>query len=500
MPPSILLTADRTLMANYTVLLDGIMGTVQTSLLPAPAWSFFLAPPVPTQNGNALKAPLGLRRLEAGLLEAGFARETVQVVTPENLLEQIGPETTALCVSSGDPLGLGMSNTTLVEMAGGELLTKRFFRMLMERIKERRKKFPNFKLLVGGPGAWQFDLLPSAQEQFQIDTLISGYAERLLPQLLRDLEEGKPLPKKIQATCQPGQTIPPIQGASVMGVLEISRGCGWGCDFCGLGKEPMIHLPESTILADAETNLNAGVHSLCAISEDFLRYGAVGSEINPERVLALFQKLRALKGLELLQLDHVNVSSILRFPEEALKELHHQVVGDKRHECLWVNVGVESASGQLLWENGLKAKLGGHPAESWGEVSEEAIRRLIRAGFFPMISLVLGLPGERPEDLEKTLSWIERFSGERVVIFPLFFAAITPEQKSFALAQMTPLHWKLFRRAYDFNFRWMPRMFRDNQRAGGVAFWRRWLLQMGGQAQRLYWQMRFAWLSGKMFR
>ena len=50
--------------------------------------------------------------------------------------------------------------------------------------------------------------------------------------------------------------------------MEITRGCGLGCDFCTLAREPMRHLPVETILADARTNLNAGVRNIALITED----------------------------------------------------------------------------------------------------------------------------------------------------------------------------------------------------------------------------------------
>ena len=35
------------------------------------------------------------------------------------------------------------------------------------------------------------------------------------------------------------------------------------------------------------------------------------------------------------------------------------------------------------------------PAE-WGELCDQQIRRLIKAGYFPLVSLIMGLPEKRP--------------------------------------------------------------------------------------------------------
>ena len=78
----IVLTADRTLMADYPTLLDGMMGTIQTSRVPGFLWRRVLAPPMAQADGRAERAPLGLRRIEATLRSAGYGPADVAVVTP----------------------------------------------------------------------------------------------------------------------------------------------------------------------------------------------------------------------------------------------------------------------------------------------------------------------------------------------------------------------------------------------------------------------------------
>jgi hypothetical protein len=48
-----------------------------------------------------------------------------------------------------------------------------------------------------------------------------------------------------------------------------------------MGRERMQDLPEETILADARTNVAAGLTSIGAISEDLLRYGGDGASPRP---------------------------------------------------------------------------------------------------------------------------------------------------------------------------------------------------------------------------
>ena len=495
----IVLTADRTLMADYDVLFDGMMGTIQTTSVPEPVMRYLVAPPMPRRGLRALKAPLGVRRIEASLLRSGLDPRDVIVVRPEELERVVGPRTQVVAVSSSDPLGYGMSNTTMTDMAGGRLYTHTWYKRMLRQLARLRRRGLTFRIVAGGAGAWQLQQHPRLARRLGIDHVVLGYAEQDAPALFERLASGDALPFVVYANGVRPEQIPAIRAATSMGVIEVSRGCGKGCQFCTIARERMVHLPLETIVRDVEANLAAGVTSICALSEDFFRYGARGNQVQPDAIKRLARTLRSLPELKLIQLDHCNVTSAALLSDEDLREIHDILVEGQRHRFLWVNLGVETASGELLEMNQKGGKIKPFQVEEWGELCEATVRRLIRAGFFPMVSLIMGLPGERPEHVAATVRWIERLYDERLVIFPIFYSPVDPQHgRPFTLRDMTELHWRLFRLSYNLNFKWIPHMYWDNQTGAGAPLWRRLFIQLTGRLQILQWTAKFIWESGRL--
>jgi radical SAM superfamily enzyme YgiQ (UPF0313 family) len=496
----VVLTADRTLMADYPVLFDGMMGTIQTTSVPELIMRTMIAPRMPSDGIAARKAPMGLRRIEAALLNDGFNRDDVILCTPEDLEACVGPRTKIVAVSSSDPLGRGMSNSTMSDMAGGTLYTHTWYKRLLQQLKEK-KRTQSFKVVAGGAGAWQLAQNEQARESLGIDLVVEGYAETQAAGWFHDLIDGKELPPVVSARSARENEIPAICGPTSMGVVEISRGCGKGCQFCTIAAERMIHVPLDVVASDVERNVERGVTSICALSEDFFRYGNTHrSPVNPPVLKALIRRLREIKPLKLIQIDHANIISVAQYSDDDLREVHDLLVDGQRHDFLWVNLGVETASGELLDMNQKGGKIRPYKPAEWGELCDQQVRRLIKAGYFPLISLILGLPGETPEHVEKTVRWIESLYHERLVIFPIFYSPVIPGLGNhFKIEEMTPMHWRLFRLAYNLNFKWIPKMYWDNQTGAGASIWRRLFIQFTGQFQVLQWRMQFVRKSGRLF-
>lgn len=489
----IVLTADRTLMARYQLLFDGMLAASQTSTAPPALLGGLLMPRARSINGRAPFAPLGLRRIEAALLDGGFTADQVAVVDETGLAGAIGSETRVVGIASGEPIGHGMNSSTMTAVAGGRIYPEVMFRRLLARVREAvDRRAPSARVVLGGPGAWQLAADPGAMARLGIDHVVAGYAEGNAAEVFRGILEGTLPPGVVPGQGVPPEAIPRIRGASTMGVVEISRGCGLGCSFCTIARVPMIHLPEETVAADVATNVAAGNTSVAVLSEDLFRYGATGPNADPGALLSLLRRLRRVPGLRLIQCDHANVISIARYSDAELAEVYSLLAGDTGSRYVWVNVGIEAVSEKLLRANGGGAKMGRSTDPEWSELCAEQVRRLCRAGFFPMLSLLIGLPGETEEDVRRATAWVEMLSGERVSVFPMLYAPIDGSA-GLRTRDLTRAHWDLIRASYRLNFRWLPKMYWDNQAAVGVPVPRRLLLQALGRGQVVQWSTLFAW-------
>ena len=118
-------------------------------------------------------------------------------------------------------------------------------------MKEAKKR--GLKIIVGGPGAWQFQYRPDFAEQNGIDCIVEGEGERVLGKIFSTALKGEELPKHWDVTVADApklDDIPDIVSPSVNGLVEIGRGCCRGCEFCNVTLRPLRWYPIEKIMRE----------------------------------------------------------------------------------------------------------------------------------------------------------------------------------------------------------------------------------------------------------
>ena len=459
----IVLTSDRTLMSEYGGgIFLGFSACVPKGVVPDFVYFNFFCPSVRVgPRGEVEAAPCGLRRVEAALLEYGFDEDEVIVAHPEYLDWVVGPDTKVLGVNETDPLGIGPATTTFTELLGGEAYMAVKFREVVFN-RTVRKYGP--KIIVGGPGAWQLEP-EDVRYELGLDCVVVGEAEEIIGPLCEKAIRGEPLPGVVHGTVVPPEKVPNIRHPTICGLVEISRGCGRGCDFCEPTLARLRSFPIEKILRDVEVNVRSGRQPILH-AEDVLRYGAKSFVPEKEKVLKLFKAVRSVPGVEHIGMSHFALSSVAAAPD-LIEELTPIIGADEKH---WASgqTGVETGSPRMIRMH-MRGKVKPFKPEEWPDVVVRAFEILSENNWVPCATLIIGLPGETEKDVELTIDLVERLRPFKSLIVPLFFVAMgilrRKGYRGMKLEDLNARRAELLLKAWRHNLLWAPILIREYLRS-----------------------------------
>ena len=447
------------------------------------------------EDGSARYMPAGVRLVEASLLRE-FRREDIVACFPDDLDRFVGPHTRVVAVSTHNPLGVTFAAGVYTSIFGSSRMpiNSHYARTLFSKIKENPWR-NHFKVIVGGSGGWQIKDTNS-YEELSVDCVVEGRSESPdTLELFRKAIRGEALPREIDVKhpVRREDILFPEQ-RTTFGVVEMTTGCGRRCQFCVPDLNPQIDLPKENIMAAVRANVAQGNKQISLATEDMFIWGQVQTETpfffpNREALVDLYRSIVETPGVEQHVLSHATIAPsvvdpllIRKLSETLLEKSPIHLPYLSRHpkkKALSPLVGLETGSKrmarQIMPSKGIPFAI-----EDWPSVVLEGLRVLNENNWFPVMTLMVGNPGETDKDVEETLDLVYEMERRKLFAFlvPSIFTPLhdTRMEKKKGVTEtrnLTPRQWQLLMKCWKLNLRpgqyswWGPMAWR----IGSIIMW-----------------------------
>ena len=453
------LVSDSSLSASYRhfPLLE-FLPSAPVQAIPNPIYYFLKGPLYPPdKEGRSTISTYSLRKIEAALLQK-YDRKDVVVAHEDHLSNFVKDDTEVIAVNTMDPLGIGpltMSYFVLMGADKGAWVTKEW-RNLMAKINAARKG-KKAKLLVGGPGVWEFTMHPEELDVSNIDYAFQGESEDILCDLFEQVSSGDinrdmffqgfmtidddfhrsyvQNPKFISRNPKIGtsvalEKIPLIQGPAHSGMVEIMRGCGIGCDFCEVTLRPLRYYSNDMVTKEIEVNTRrGGFNNAWLHTDEFFgfKHTKPTFEPNEEALLDLMKAVMSVPGVRRSNPTHARISPATAYPEPIEKLSKVMKAGPSN--WIGVQVGIETGSDALAKKHMPNKTLPLHVGSdgTWSEIVWRGTVNMNKYYWRPAFTIQSGQRDETDEDNWDTVALINKMSNTYLGSRPMEFT-VTPMQ------------------------------------------------------------------------
>jgi radical SAM superfamily enzyme YgiQ (UPF0313 family) len=400
------------------------------------------------------------------LLLREYSEEDVVTCYVENLEKFVGPETRIVAIHAHNPLGISYATDVYSKLGGENMMplnASEFMRIITHPVLKKYRP----KIIIGGPGAWQLEKADRLEE-FNVTHLIDGEVELVLNDLFRRILADDPtLPRiiKFSKDTQPAvEEIPVVRHRSTFGVVEITRGCGRGCQFCSPATKVGRSFPLEHIMESVRMNVSEGATEVMLASEDMFLYEQLPNFVtNTTALETLFRSVASVEGLKTIQTSHITMAPVVKDPTiiERLtplivpfSHLTHRDSTDQGKCVADPIIGLETGSPRLF-NTFMKGKAYPYKAHQWRDVVLKGMEILNRHNWYPFCTFIIGLPGETDEDTRQSLDLLYELREAKGTFVPTWFVPLEDtrmaRKESAKLIEMTDLQWEFFFTCWKYN-------------------------------------------------
>jgi radical SAM superfamily enzyme YgiQ (UPF0313 family) len=446
-------------------------------------------------DGSARYMPAGVRLLERSL-QREFPPEDIVACYPDDLDRFIGPRTRVVAVSTHNPLGVTFAAGVYTSIFGSskQPINSHYARAAFAKIHSSPFR-SNFKVIVGGPGGWQITQTKTFDE-LGVDCVVEGRSESLEAMaLFQRAIQGEELPREVNvAHPKTRDAILVPDKRTTFGVVEMTTGCGRRCQFCVPDLNPQIDIPKEKIMRGVRANAREGNKQISLATEDMFIWGQVQTGTpfffpNREALLDLYSEIVSTPGVEQHVLSHATIAPFVVDPllikklSEILlpkSPIHLPLLSTHpQKKVLSPLIGLETGSVRMA-KKIMPSKAVPFSIEDWPSVVLEGLRVANQNNWFPVMTLMVGNPGETDEDVKETLDLVYEMERRGLFAFliPSIFAPLhdTRMEKQKGVTEtrnLSRLQWQLMLKCWKMNLRpgqyswWGPLAWR----AGAIGMW-----------------------------
>lgn len=215
-------------------------------------------------------------------------------------------------------------------------------------------------------------------------------------------------------------------------------------------------------MKEVEVNVAEGAEMITLSTEDIFLYGAKNNGFipNKEVVLKLLRRISSHPGVKAIQPSHMSLAPVLCDPimvrEVSEILIEHNRYGYRGKPMVTAETGIETGSARLV-----RKYMAGKPLpfkpEEWNELVCQAFGILNDNDWYPLATLIIGLPDETEDDVIETLQLIDDLSRYKAFLVPLLFvpleSCLLNNHRGAELNSLSKARWESLIKCWEYNVR-----------------------------------------------